>query len=181
MYVLYRSLALVTLAVTLIACETAADAPAPATGEDLTTVTPVADASSDATPAPDGPLVTVYKTPTCGCCSLWGEYLEREGFRVENRDVDNLTAIKDSLGVPMDLGSCHTGIVEGYFVEGHVPAESIRQLLDEKPEARGLTVPGMPIGSPGMEVGDRVDAYDILIVDESGEASVYASVAGNQG
>ncbi|HIG74183.1 MAG TPA: DUF411 domain-containing protein [Bacteroidetes bacterium] len=171
---------LLTLAlVALAACQSPADAPAPAAAD--TPVAPTALTSEAPTPDPDAPLVTVYKSPTCGCCSLWGEHLEAEGFRVEARDVTNMTAIKDSLGVPRDLASCHTGVVEGYFVEGHVPAENIRQLLADKPEARGLTVPGMPIGSPGMEVGDRVDAYDILIVDDSGEAAVFASVEGNQG
>ena len=153
----------------LAACQP--DAPAPEPADSGATVVPTSTA--------DGPLVTVYKSPTCGCCSLWSEHLEAEGFRVENRDVANMGAVKDSLGVPTDLSSCHTATVEGYVVEGHVPAEVIRQLLADEPDALGLTVPGMPIGSPGMEVGDRVDPYDVLILDRAGEASVYASIPGS--
>lgn len=165
---------------------------APAAPADTPEATPVADtqdasaddialASGDAVTNADGPVVTVYKSPTCGCCSLWGEYLEREGFQVVNRDTQNMAAVKDSLGVPRDLGSCHTATVEGYVIEGHVPAEPIRQLLAEAPDARGLAVPGMPIGSPGMEQGDRRQPYNVLILDQSGEASVYASIEGSSG
>ncbi len=145
-----------------------------------TVVTP--EASGEMTVVPvsaDGPLVTVYKSPTCGCCSLWGDYLEAEGFQVVSEDIQDMRAVKDSLGVPLDLGSCHTATVEGYVIEGHVPAEPIRRLLAEKPDARGLTVPGMPIGSPGMEQGDLRQPYDVLILDNTGEASVYASIEGS--
>ncbi|MDT0632196.1 DUF411 domain-containing protein [Rubrivirga sp. S365] len=127
----------------------------------------------------DAPVLTVYKSPTCGCCKTWATYMEGEGFRVESRDVADLTAVKDSLGVPSDLASCHTGVVDGYVVEGHVPAEHVRRLLAERPEARGLAVPGMPIGSPGMEQGDLRQPYDVLVVGEGGEAAVYAHVEGN--
>ena len=160
------------------ACQPADVAPAPADG------TQAAPATSGAAVVPvsaDAPLVTVYKSPTCGCCAMWVEHLEREGFRVESRDRADMAAVKDSLGLPPDLSSCHTGVVDGYVVEGHVPAQYVRQLLDERPDALGIAVPGMPIGSPGMEVGDRRDAYDVLIVDESGEAAVYASVPGSEG
>jgi hypothetical protein len=140
-------------------------------------------ATLDAAPSGDGPALTVYKTPTCGCCTAWGEYMEAEGFSVRMEDVTDLAAVKDSLGVPSDLGSCHTGVVTDggarYLVEGHVPAEHVRRLLDERPAARGLAVPGMPIGSPGMEQGDRRQPYDVLVVDESGEAAVFAHVPGN--
>lgn len=171
-----RLLGTAALALVLAACQPDAP-PAPDASTDGATVV---QTSTDATTT-DGPLVTVYKSPTCGCCSLWTEYLEAEGFQVETHDVQNLTAVKDSLGVPPDLGSCHTATVEGYVIEGHVPAEPIRRLLAEKPEARGLAVPGMPVGSPGMEVGDRVDPYDVLILDETGEAAVYASIPGSTG
>ena len=123
--------------------------------------------------------MTVYKSPTCGCCSLWSEYLAGEGFQVETRDVADLAAVKDSLGVPADLGSCHTATVDGYIIEGHVPAEPIRQLLAERPDARGLVVPGMPIGSPGMEQGALRQPYDVLLLDNTGEAAVYASIEGS--
>ncbi|MEL6616197.1 MAG: DUF411 domain-containing protein, partial [Bacteroidota bacterium] len=162
---------------------------APAAAADTPEATPVADTApaedlavaSAAVSNADGPVVTVYKSPTCGCCSLWGEYLEREGFQVVNQDVANMTVVKDSLGVPGELGSCHTATVEGYVIEGHVPAEPIRQLLAEKPDARGLAVPGMPIGSPGMEQGDLRQPYDVFLLDDSGESTVYASIEGSTG
>ena len=127
----------------------------------------------------DAPTLTVYKSPTCGCCAMWVEHMEAAGFTVETRDRDDMAAVKDSLGLPSDLSSCHTGVVDGYVVEGHVPAEQVARLLEERPEALGLSVPGMPVGSPGMEMGDRRDPYDILVVDRSGEAAVFASVAGS--
>ena len=172
----FRLLALAAL-LPLAACQPD-DAPAPV--DTATPATPAATADTPIVPtSADGPLVTVYKSPTCGCCSLWGEYLEKEGFQVVNRDVQNMAAVKDSLGVPADLGSCHTATVEGYVIEGHVPAEPIRQLLAEKPDARGLSVPGMPLGSPGMEQGDLRQPYNVLILDKTGEASVYASIEGS--
>ena len=167
-----RLLALAAV-LTLAACEVGE------TVEDMTATQPAEVAPAAATVPADAPLVTVYKSPTCGCCKAWASYMEREGFRVETRDVTDLAAVKDSLGVPSDLSSCHTGTVEGYVVEGHVPAESVRRMLGERPDARGLAVPGMPIGSPGMEQGDLRQPYDVLVVGEGGEAAVYDHVAGN--
>ncbi|NNF59452.1 MAG: DUF411 domain-containing protein [Rhodothermaceae bacterium] len=119
--------------------------------------------------------MTVYKSPTCGCCSLWGEHLEASGFTVETVDVDDINAVKQEYGIPQELSSCHTGVVDGYIIEGHVPAEDIVRLLDEQPEAAGLAVPGMPLGSPGMEVPDgRVQPYDVYLVT-GGETTVFAS------
>jgi|SRR5690606_26612378 len=120
------------------------------------------------------PLVTVYKSPTCGCCSLWIDHLEENGFRVEAVDVDDLAAIKRQYGIPDALSSCHTAVVGDYVVEGHVPAEDVRRLLAERPDAGGLAVPGMPVGSPGMESPDgRTEPYDVLLVRDDG-TSVYA-------
>ena len=104
--------------------------------------------------------------------------MEREGFRVETVDTDRMPAVRDSLGVPGDLSACHTATVGGYTVEGHVPADAVRRLLAEAPDARGLAVPGMPIGSPGMEQGDRRQPYDVLLIDDAGEAAVFAHVPG---
>ena len=104
---------------------------------------------------PDAPTMTVFKSPTCGCCSMWIEHVEAAGFTVDARDRDDMAAVKDSLGLPSDLSSCHTGVVDGYVIEGHVPAQYVAQVLEERPDVLGLSVPGMPIGSPGMEVGDR--------------------------
>lgn len=120
------------------------------------------------------PAIAVYKNAYCGCCKVWIDHLRDEGFQVEAHDVENLQPLKEEVGVPFGMGSCHTAKVGGYFVEGHVPAADISRLLREKPKAKGLTVPGMPIGSPGMEQGDRVDPYEVHLVHEDGTTSVYA-------
>jgi hypothetical protein len=118
--------------------------------------------------------IEVFKSPTCGCCGEWVRHLEASGFTVTVRDVGNAAA-RARLGIPVRLGSCHTGEVLGYAIEGHVSAREIQRLLTEKPAARGLAVPGMPIGSPGMEQGGRRDAYDVLLVRADGGTSVFAA------
>jgi hypothetical protein len=121
------------------------------------------------------PAVLVHKTPTCGCCHKWVDHLRAQGFRVDVRDHDDLVAVKQRLGVPMDKASCHTAEVGGYIVEGHVPAEDIKRLLAEKPKARGLFLPGMPLGSPGMEVPDgTVQPYTVELVQADGSTVAYA-------
>lgn len=123
----------------------------------------------------DGPLVQVYKSPSCQCCARWVEHLEVSGFQVEVENQQNMGVIKQRLGVPNGLGSCHTAVVGDYVIEGHVPATDIQRLLREQPDARGLTVPGMPIGSPGMEQGSRQDPYDVLLfTDNDTPPKVYA-------
>ena len=122
---------------------------------------------------PSLPTVTVYKSPTCGCCTSWVEHLRESGFAVETVDTDDVQSVKAEHGVPQGLQSCHTGVVDGYVVEGHVPAADVKRLLAERPEAAGLAVPGMPVGSPGMEQGDTVQPYDVLLVGD-GEPSVFA-------
>lgn len=120
--------------------------------------------------------VVVYKSPTCGCCSLWADHMEEAGFQVTRHDQPNPTPVKDELGVPRPLRSCHTAVVGGYVIEGHVPADVVRRLLDERPPVAGLAVPGMPIGSPGMEVPGRpADSYEILAFDDEGSTVVYES------
>lgn len=120
--------------------------------------------------------VVVYKTATCGCCSSWIEHLEAAGFRVTAHDEADLTAVKNRLGVPGPVRSCHTALVDGYLVEGHVPADVIRRLLEERPQVAGVAVPGMPIGSPGMEIPGRpADPYDVLTFDGRGRTAVYES------
>lgn len=123
------------------------------------------------------PTVTVYKTPTCGCCTLWADHMEEEGFTVERIDVPSLADVKARLGVPAQLGSCHTALVGDVVVEGHVPAEDVRRFLAEPPpEAIGLAVPGMPIGSPGMEDPRRpAQEYDVYMFTRDGRAAVFAS------
>ncbi len=118
--------------------------------------------------------VVVYKSPTCGCCKDWVRHLEANGFTVEVHNQRDLDPIKTDMGVPRPLRSCHTAKVGGYVIEGHVPADVIARLLEERPDIKGLAVPGMPMGSPGME-GPRKDRYDILTLEKSGSVRVYAS------
>jgi hypothetical protein len=121
------------------------------------------------------PRVSVHKSPTCGCCGEWVKHMQRSGFNVETHDVDNLDAIKTEVGIPPGKGSCHTAKVGKYFIEGHVPAEDVKRLLAENPDAKGLTVPGMPAGSPGMEIpSGEVQPYDVLLVAHDGSTSVFA-------
>ena len=112
----------------------------------------------------------VWKSPTCGCCGDWIAHMREAGFTIETHDVGNAGA-RSRLGLPAHYGSCHTAVVEGYVIEGHVPAADVARLLREKPRALGLAVPGMPVGSPGMdgpEYGGRKDPYDTLLVELGG-------------
>lgn len=125
------------------------------------------------------PLAVVHKSPTCGCCGLWVDHLRQAGFRVEVRNEENLNPLKERLGVPYGKGSCHTAEIGGYVVEGHVPAEDIKRLLSEKPDAKGLVLPGMPLGSPGMEVPDgTVHPYTVELVRRDGGTVPYAAHGG---
>lgn len=119
--------------------------------------------------------IDVYKSPTCGCCSAWIAHMRNAGFEVRARDVDQdtLWAVKARAGITPELGSCHTALVDGYVVEGHVPAGDVKRLLAERPEALGLTVPGMPIGSPGMEMGDQREPFATLLVLPGGATEVF--------
>ena len=119
-------------------------------------------------------IVEVWKTATCGCCKLWVDHMRAAGFKVTALDVPDVGPHKRRLGVPPALESCHTGVVAGYAIEGHIPADVIKQMLKQKPKIAGLAVPGMPMGSPGME-GGRADRYDILTFDKAGKTSVFAS------
>jgi len=122
----------------------------------------------------DPGTITVYKSPTCGCCGKWIEHLEAGGFAVEVIEVKNVGQIKKKSGVPAELASCHTALVDGYVIEGHVPAEDVKRLLEERPEITGLAVPAMPIGSPGME-GPNPEPYEVIAFTEEGSAYTYAS------
>ena len=119
------------------------------------------------------PEVTVYKSATCGCCVQWVEHLEKQGFLVRTVDVVDLAPYRAKAGVPAPLGACHTAFVGGYVVEGHVPGDVVKRMLAEKPKIAGLVVPGMPIGSPGMEMGSRKEPYAILALGKDGSTSVY--------
>lgn len=118
--------------------------------------------------------VTVYKSPTCGCCSKWVDHLKDSGFVVKAHNRNDMPTIKADMGIQRHQQSCHTAVVDGYVIEGHVPSADIRRLLTEKPDIHGLTVPGMPMGSPGME-GMRKDKYDVLAIDKQGDTTVYSS------
>jgi len=120
------------------------------------------------------PQMTVYKSSTCGCCSNWVAHMKANGFDVKAIDVDDIDKVKRERGVPADATSCHTAIVNGYIVEGHVPADAVQKMLKEKPAIAGIAVPGMPMGSPGMEVpGGQKDAYNIVAFDKAGKTSIY--------
>ena len=122
------------------------------------------------------PRVLVHKNEYCGCCNGWVEHMRKAGFPVEVRNVDNLDPVKTRVGVPAGKGSCHTAEVGGYFIEGHVPAADVKRLLSERPDARGLVLPGMPLGSPGMESPDgRSVPYTVELVGPRGETTPYAS------
>lgn len=118
------------------------------------------------------PVINVYKSATCGCCEGWVKHLRAAGFKVEAHNVENPSDTREKMGIPDRLGSCHTAVVEGYAIEGHVPAAEIKRLLAAKPKAKGLAVPAMPLGSPGME-GPRKDPYDVLLVMPDGTTRVY--------
>ena len=117
--------------------------------------------------------MTVYKSPTCGCCDKWITHMEENGFKVNAVDVLEMSIVKDKYGINRQLASCHTAEIDGYFIEGHVPASDVKRLLSEKPDISGLTVPGMPIGSPGMEMGDRKDAYSVLAIGKGGDIQIF--------
>jgi hypothetical protein len=130
---------------------------------------------SSANPASTSPVVvTVYKSASCGCCRKWMDHLTANGFAVTGHDTSDVALVKNQYGVPQALRSCHTAIVGGYVIEGHVPAADIKRLLRERPKIAGLAVPGMVTGSPGMEMGNTADRYDVIAFGD-GKTSVYAS------
>jgi hypothetical protein len=118
--------------------------------------------------------VEVYKDPTCGCCGLWVAHLRARGFAPTVTDTPNMTQVKDRSHIPAQLRSCHTALVGGYVIEGHVPAADVQRLLTEKPKVLGLAVPGMPVGSPGME-GPGGRPYDVVTFDAAGKTTVYST------
>lgn len=122
------------------------------------------------------PTVQVYKSPTCGCCANWVKHLQQHGFRTQVTEIDDVAPIKAQHRIPARVQSCHTAVVDGYVIEGHVPATDVQRLLKERPAVAGLAVPGMPIGSPGMEVPNvKPQAYDVVAFDKQGQLKVYAS------
>ena len=127
--------------------------------------------------AQGSPFIEVWKDPNCGCCKDWIAHVEKDGFKVAVKDSGN-NAVRAGLGMPQKYGSCHTALIQGYVIEGHVPASDIRRLLKDKPKALGLAVPGMPVGSPGMDgaaYGGRRDRYDVLLVLKDGSSKVFST------
>lgn len=140
------------------------------------------NASTETTqdPAPSDDVMTVYKTESCGCCLKWVDHLTANGFSVDVVNVASTAPTRERLGVPSALLSCHTGTINGYWVEGHVPADLVRQLITEKPDdIRGISAPGMPMGSPGME-GPNPQTYDVVAYHADGSTSVYATRKGKR-
>lgn len=119
--------------------------------------------------------VDVYKTPTCGCCALWVKHLQANGFTTRVTDLPDLSDLKKKHGVPARAASCHTALVNGFVVEGHVPAADVKRLLKERPPIAGIAVPGMPLGSPGMEYGNTVQPYDVIAFDKGGQMKIFSS------
>lgn len=131
--------------------------------------------SAQPKPAAKPLMLAVYKTPTCGCCSKWVDHMKQNGFTVQVTDLNDLSAIKSKHGVPSKVQSCHTGVINGYVVEGHVPASDVKRMLKELPAISGIAVPGMPQGSPGMEAPGAVQPpYDVVTFDRRGETRLYA-------
>jgi hypothetical protein len=135
--------------------------------------TPTVSSATPAVTSSAAPVVRVYKDPNCGCCNNWVEHLKQHGFAVETTDMHDLSQLKQQHGIGRELQSCHTALVGDYAIEGHVPADLIHKLLKEKPAVAGLAVPGMPIGSPGME-GAISERYAVLSFDKTGKTAVYA-------
>src|SRR5690625_2813829 len=119
--------------------------------------------------------IVMYKNPCCECCIKWAQHMKQAGFAVTEQPTPSLQAVKADHNVPYNLGSCHTALVDGYVVEGHVPVKEVERLLEERPAAVGIAVPGMPIGSPGMEQGSRTESYDVVLFDDQGNRENYAS------
>ena len=166
-------------------CVTAACGPSNASSANVEQQTRERAASAAATPrvtaavasgtaSSDTNRLVVYKTPTCGCCGAWVEHVRDAGFDVEVHDLASVDSVKDASGVPADLRTCHTAHIAGYTIEGHVPASDIRKFLRERPKVAGIAVPGMPIGSPGMEGGYK-DRYDVLTFGGTTPSRVFAS------
>ncbi len=133
------------------------------------------DAAMPDTSRATGPQMTVYRSASCGCCTSWGSHIASAGYRIEDHVAENMDAVKKARGINPQQASCHTAVVEGYVIEGHVPASAIKRLLMERPNIRGLAVPGMPMGSPGMEVaGVDAERFEVLAISYDGTTSVFA-------
>ncbi|WP_103628579.1 DUF411 domain-containing protein [Campylobacter concisus] len=123
----------------------------------------------------------VYKSPTCGCCTSWGEAMQKAGFSEEVIKVDDIAKVKKEFNVPLELSSCHTAIIDGYIIEGHVPADEVKRLLELKPkDVVGIAVPGMPMESQGMEQGSKAEQYDVILFKKDGSQEIFATYIGTK-
>ncbi|HEU0015764.1 MAG TPA: DUF411 domain-containing protein [Longimicrobium sp.] len=175
-----RHAALLLAAAALAACNSGAQGASPGAsaspaGADYSAAPASGTTASAGAQAPvPGTRLVVYKSPTCGCCIKWVDHVKAAGFDVEVHDTANVAPVKRANGLPQHLDSCHTALVNGYVIEGHVPAEVIARLLRERPNVAGIAVPGMPMGSPGME-GPTKQPYDVVAFTKDGKVSVYES------
>ena len=173
---LARALAALSLAAAAAACSSDSEAAARPSGAEAAEGGAVTKAEVEPLyAAGQGPLVKVYKSPTCGCCQKWVEHMQAAGFQVESHDTSDVQAIKTEHGLPAGMASCHTALVDGYVVEGHVPAADIARMLREKPQITGIAAPGMPRGSPGMEGPFEYDKYDVVTFSKDGKSEVFSS------
>lgn len=183
--VIARSTAIATIAILLSACGAAQNSAMdiakttsgtlPLASAQAASTAPAKPSTSRSSSTKTLPKVLVHKSESCGCCGAWVDHLRSAGFTVEVRNSDDLQPVKQRLGITPSMMSCHTAEVGGYFVEGHVPAADIKRLLAQKPDVKGLVLPGMPLGSPGMEVPDgRVQPYVVSAVDKQGQLSDYS-------
>jgi len=167
-----RTIASLIALTTIVAC-TKPDPAAESSVATAEAAAPSAVSAAQSTSATSAIPVKVYKDPNCGCCNKWVEHLRDHGFSVETIDMPDVSMVKEKHGIGPELRSCHTAVIGDYAIEGHVPADVIRKMLEEKPAIAGLAVPGMPMGSPGME-GATKERYDILTFDRAGRTTVYA-------
>ena len=146
---------------------------------DVLLVTVAAIAAGQSCAAQSDLLIKVFKDPSCGCCTAWVDRLKAAGFKTEVDETQDMAAIKTKYGVPDDHTSCHTGIIAGYAIEGHVPPAEIKRLMQEKPKALGIAVPGMPVNSPGMEIpGQPDEPYTVWLFAKNGERTPFAKHGG---
>ena len=123
-----------------------------------------------------GPEITIYRSASCGCCTQWGDHIAAAGFRIDDHITEDMDQVKQQRGITPEQASCHTAVIEGYVIEGHVPASAIQRLLTERPDIRGLAVSGMPVGSPGMEVaGVEADSFEVVAIAHDGTTSLFES------
>ena len=154
--------------------QTASDNNAAIANNNTKTTTLVSVWDKETEPAYSGTLdLTVYRSPSCGCCGIWVEHAKKHGFKVKDIKTEDIEAIKQKYNIPTELASCHTTIIGGYVMEGHIPADDIKRFLSEKPALAGLAVPGMPIGTPGMEARDVKQPFQVLAFNHKGEIEVF--------